>query len=297
MSVQKICDQLGNSRPTLYSYLKHRGVKIGSHQRLASGLQPDPRNSDILGSENMTIENRIAEFEFEICSILARLAYHIHPAIIEHIQARNTAEHEYFRDLFLDRIEASHYLFDGSACVFPGVRRYVAGQGIRHRYNATYKAIIDDNTFPRHIWSFLASGKAYSGPNWRETGLGEFELAHVFTHKGSEIALEQEFFDSLQSDLRPYSDFTCAGNVVLLPKGTVRPTDNSRAIKAAFYMRYIELYGEDSLIGRSGFRSSLVPDWYGGLKWNQPYLPRDWQDNIDRLLSYRTERITHIMSK
>lgn len=245
----------------------------------------------------MAIENRIGEFESEICSILAQLAYHIHPAIIEYIKARNIEEYGYFRNLFLDRIEVSHYLFDGSACVFPGVRRYVAGQGTRHRYNLTYRAIIDDNTFPRHIWSFLANGKAFSGPNWKQTGLGEFELAHVFTHKESEIALEEEFFDSMQPDLYPYSDFTCAGNVVLLPKGTVRPTDNSRAIKAAFYRRYIELYGEDSLMGRSGFRKALVPGWYGELKWNQPYLPPDWQENIDRLLRYRTERITHLMSR
>lgn len=245
----------------------------------------------------MTIVNRIGEFESDICSILAQLSYHVHPAVVERIKAKNVEEHEYFSNLFLDKIEVSYYLFDGSACVFPGVRRYVAGQGSRRSYNPSYQAIIDDNVFPRYIWSFLLNGKAYSGPTWRDTGLGEFELAHVFTHKESEIALEREFFDSMQSDVYPYSDFTCACNVVLLPKGTVRPTDNSRAIKAAFYMRYIELYGEDTLIGRSGFKKSLVPDWYGELKWNQPYLPPDWQENIDRLLKYRTKRITHIMGR
>ena len=188
-------------------------------------------------------------------------------------------------------------MFDGSACVFPGVRRYVSGQGKKQCYNHTYQAIIDDNTFPRHIWTFLANGKTYNGPNWRKTGLNEFELAHIFTHKESEIESEKEFFGSIQSDLYPYSDFTCACNVVLLPKGTVRPTDNSRAIKAAFYMRYIELYGEEPLIGRSGFRISRVPDWYSQLKWNQPYLPADWRENTERLLTYRTKRITHIINK
>lgn len=77
----------------------------------------------------MTIENRVADFEFEICSILAQLSYHIHPKIVELIKVRNSAEYEYFRKLFLDRIKISNYLFDGSACVFPGVRRYVSGQG------------------------------------------------------------------------------------------------------------------------------------------------------------------------
>ena len=40
----------------------------------------------------MIIENRVEEFEFDICSILAQLAYHIHPTIIEFIKARNSEE-------------------------------------------------------------------------------------------------------------------------------------------------------------------------------------------------------------
>ena len=245
----------------------------------------------------MIIVNRVNEFELEICSILAQLSFHIHPKIIKYIQARNIDEYEYFRSLFLNRINITHYLFKGSACVFPGVRRYVSGQGKKISYNLSYKAIIDDNTFPRHIWCFLSNGKTYNGPNWRETGLSEFELAHIFTHKESEIESEIEFFGSIQPDLYPYSDFTCACNVVLLPKGMVRPTDNSRAIKAAFYMRYIELYNEEPLIGRSGFKKSLVPGWYDELNWNQPVLPSNWRENTDRLLKYRTDRVTHLLNK
>ncbi len=245
----------------------------------------------------MQIENRVGEFKIGICSILAQLTYHIHPTIVAYIKTRNIEEYDYFSDLFIDRVEISNYLFNGSACVFPGVRRYVAGRGKRHSYNPTYQAIIDDNTFPRHIWSYLANGKGYSSPNWRATGLNEFELAHIFTHKESEIEFEKEFFDTVEHGLQPYSDFTCAGNVVLLPKGTVRPTDNSRAIKSAFYLRYIELYGEEPLIGRSGFKESLVPEWARDLKWNPPYLPSGWRENTERLLAYRTQRITHIMNK
>jgi len=245
----------------------------------------------------MIIENRVSEFEFEICAILAQLSYHIHPKIVELIKVRNNDEQEYFRNLFLNRIEISNYLFPGSACVFPGVRRYVSGQGKKRSYNHSYRAIIDDNEFPRHLWTYLANGKGYSGPNWHETRLNEFELAHIFTHKESEIEPEKAFFDVVQPELQPYSDFTCACNVVLLPKGTVRPTDNSRAIKAAFYKRYIDLYGEDPLIGRSGFKQSLVPTWYSKLKWNDPLLPADWRENTDRLLQYRTKRITHILKK
>ena len=85
--------------------------------------------------------------------------------------------------------------------------------------------------------------------------------------------------------------------MALLPKGTVRPTDISKAIKAAFYKRYINLYGESPLNGRNGFNESLVPSWYSELNWNEPSLPKRWESNIEKLLKYRTERITGLLNK
>jgi hypothetical protein len=245
----------------------------------------------------MFIINRIGKFERDICAILSELAYHIHPKIIQRIQEKNRAEYSYFKELFSDKIEVENYLFDGSACMFPGVRRYVSGKGNKKAYNPSYKAIIDDNTFPRHIWCFLKNGKTYNGPNWKDSGLSDFELAHLFTHKESEIKFEKQFFTEVHEELLPYGDFSCACNVVLLPKGTVRPTDNSAAIKASFYKRYIDLYGESPLGGRSGFIEDLVPEWYDKLCWNDPPLPNNWELNIERALKYRTSRITDIMKR
>lgn len=244
----------------------------------------------------MFVTNRISAFEKDICEILAQLAFHIHPRIVERIQERNLLEYNYFEALFSDRIDIENYLFEGSACVFPGVKRYVSGRGKKKAYNPEFGAIIDDNTFPRHIWCFLENGKTYSGPNWRDSGLGQFELAHIFTHKDSELGFERRFFENVRNDLIPHGDFSCACNIALLPKGTVRPTDNSDAIKSVFYKRYIDLYGESPLNGRSGFRSELVPDWYDELDWNVPPLPKDWESNIERLLTYRRQRITGLMS-
>jgi len=245
----------------------------------------------------MFIQNRIEDCEKDICSVLAHLAYHIHPEVVRRIQERNKEEYSYFKKLFAGKIDVNNYLFNGSACVFPGIRRYVSGQGKKKSYNKQYKAIIDDNTFPRHIWCFLENGKTYNGPNWRNSGLGEFELAHVFTHKETEIEFEKQFFRKVQANLIPHGDFTCACNVALLPKGTIRPTDNSKTIKAAFYRRYIDLYGETPLNGRLEFNNALVPNWYKTLIWNEPPLPNNWQTNIDKLLEYRTERITGLLNK
>ena len=242
------------------------------------------------------LKNKISKFEKDLCKILAQLAYHIHPDVVAMIQRRNQSEFKLFENIFGDRINVNNYLFDGSACVFPGVKRYVSGKGKKKSFNTEYGAIIDDNTFPRHIWCFLTNGKTYNGPNWKDSGLGEFELAHVFTHKDSELAFEREFFKENGEGLFPYGDFTCACNTVLLPKGTVRPTDNSKAIKSVFYKRYIDLYGEIPLKGRQGFREDSLPIWYNEVVWNDPYRPSGWASNTEKLLEYRTRRIRQIMN-
>ena len=206
-------------------------------------------------------------------------------------------EQYFFEKLFGHQIEINHYLFDGSACVFPGVRRYVNARGKRQAYNFEEGAILDDNVFPRHIWCFLLKGTAFSGPAWKGTGLGEFELAHIFSHKPSEIGLENQFFHKVDKEVSPFSNFTCGANIVLLPKGTVRPTDNSASIKSIFYKRHIELFGESTLKCQSGFKEDKVPSWYGSLHWNSPILPPGWRENLQKLFGYRKNRLTNIMAK
>lgn len=168
-------------------------------------------------------------------------------------------------------------------------------RGNRGVYNEEYLAIVDANIFPRHLWCFIENGKGYSGRNWRNSGLGELELVHTLAHKESEIGFEKPFFNDVRTDRYPHGNFSCACNVALLPKGMVRPTDNSPTIKAAFYKRYIELYGEAPLNGRGDFNKALVPDWYSELSWNDPKLPRSWESNIDNLLLYRTQTITKLL--
>ncbi|GHV22465.1 hypothetical protein AGMMS49959_13330 [Planctomycetales bacterium] len=230
------------------------------------------------------LENKIHLFNKDLAIILASLAYHISPEIVRYIVEANKKDIIFFEKLFGDKIDTKNYLFNGSDCVFPGIRRYVSGEGKKQKYNTKYCAIIDDNTFPRHIWCFLINGKCYTGPNWKETNLEEFELAHIFTHKESEIIMEKNYFKEIDNNISPHGEFTSAANVVLLPKGTVRPTDNSTI-------------GEDSLNGRKGFIENKVPEWYSEIKWNEPFLPEKWRKNINSLLDYRKERITTIIGK
>ena len=264
--------------------------------RRSKAKQTRIRSSSLNNSKKTdTPPNKISEFEYDISKILAQLCYHIHPKIIQRVQEENEREYEFFKNLFSGLIDIENYLFTGSACVFPGIRRFVSGQGKKKQYNKEYKAIIDDNTFPRHLWCFLVNNKTYNGPNWKESGLNQYELAHIFTHKQTELEFETIFFKRFDHQIQPHGDFTCACNIIILPKGTVRPTDNSKVIKSIFYKRYIDLYGELPLQGRNEFISSKVPDWYNNLEWNEPFCPVNWEERVKNLLKYRTKRLAQLI--
>ena len=114
--------------------------------------------------------NNLVDLEKEVCMILAQLVCHVHPDIVERIQQRNHEEAVYFRHLFMGKVAVENYLFDGSACVFPGVRRYVgrSEHDKRRSFDRSASAIIDTNEFPRHLWCYLENGKGYSGPNYKQ---------------------------------------------------------------------------------------------------------------------------------
>jgi len=237
-------------------------------------------------------ESKIDVFNKDLAIILAQLAYHISPEISKYIAERNKDEQPFFENLFGDNINIGKYLFDGSDCVFPGCRRWDTQKGDKRKYNKEYGAIIDDNGFPRHIWCFLYNGKSSGWKNFEE-----FELAHIFAHKETETSSEKSYFKNFDDIKSPFAQFSSAANVVLLPKGTVRPTDNSTIIKQIFYKRHIDLYTDSTLNGRSEFKYESVPDWYSELKWNDPLEPDNWKQNIDDLLEYRTNRIYGILKK
>ncbi len=234
-----------------------------------------------------------------IALTLANVAHHVHPNVVHRIQELNAAEAEEWRSILPSEIDAEEYLYPGSACVFPGVHRAVGTFGKQqkaeiNKYNPRNRAIIDQNRFPRPLWTYLTSGKGFGGPVWKESGLEQFELAHIFGHKPDERSLEAEVFENFESSVRPWGLFTCASNVVLLPKGLAKPTDQLKALRLVFFKRAIELYGEDHLPGASGLRDDAIPSWYSDLEWNEPLLPEDWEVKVDRLNEYRKKRLKKI---
>lgn len=263
----------------------------------ASGSSTRRRNERIAP---MVFESRLTSaIQQRIAEALAKTAVHVSPAIVKAIAKANRDYRSEFKDVCPKEIDTSDYLFDGSACVFPGVRRFVgpANKGQRQKYIPSEKAVMDTNIFPRHIWTFLAAGKSYSGPMAKQVGLDRLELAHIFSHKVGERKLERRCFRRCSSRPRPFALFTCAANVVLLPQGLAKPTDQLEEVRIAFFKRHVDLYGEACLPGLGELKSEAIPDWYGKLKWQEPSEPPRWEEKVKDLLAYRHKRLTQIFKK
>lgn len=244
--------------------------------------------------------NLIEQEQFNIASALARVTHHMHPKVVARIRDINAeeAERERLEDILPACVERDAWLYHGSACVFPGVRRFVGRVKKKQllRYVPKEGCIIDDNRFPRNLWTFLSAGEHYTGSNWKSAGLAAFELAHIFAHKHKQQELEWEVFKEHDKTKKPYGLFTCASNVVLIPKGFAKPTDGLPAVRVAFFKRHVELYGEACLPGLKGLDPEAVPGWYGELAWNEPILPPGWEGNVKKLMAYRYARLKRLFS-
>lgn len=236
--------------------------------------------------------------EFGIALTLAKVCHFVHPQIVQAIQYANESDADRLAEIIPEEVDQTAWLYPGSACVFPGVRRFVGRMNPKEKrkYVLSQKAIIDDNEFPRHLWAFLAGGTAYSGPSWITTSLNGFELAHVYAHKTNERRVEQDAFANVDATVSPDGLFTCASNVVLVPKGLAKPTDHLQSVKKAFFKRYVALYSENMLPGLSDLNETAIPSWYGQLEWSEPILPDGWKQNIEKLRDYRFRRLSGLFA-
>ena len=230
--------------------------------------------------------------ERELTIMLGKICHHIHPEIVNYIAEMNLAYQTEFESSCHKSCNINSFFYQNSDCVFPGFRRPINSEKIGKWKNNVFEkdgTILNDNTFPRHIWAHLAENKAYSGGAsgmWSSSGLSNFELAHIFSHKQDERDFEKTIFKQITDNTEPYGLFTSASNIVLIPKGFAKPTDHMKSVKICFYKRHLKLYG-NNIIGLSGFDEALVPSWYSEINWLEPTLPTDWKVRINNLLNYR----------
>ena len=231
------------------------------------------------------------KYQRDLAAILAKITHHIHPTVINFIEEENAKFKVQFDAIKHPECRSEAFFYQRSDCVFPGFRRPINKEKRSGWKNNVHEdgTILNDNTFPRHIWAYLVENRAYAGGSagmWSSSGLDKFELAHIFAHKSDERSFERKVFSSVSDEVEPYGLFTSASNVVLIPKGFAKPTDHMFNIKACFYKRHLDLYG-NNLVGLDDFNDSLLPTWYGDIEWVDPIMPNDWKVKVKNLLKYR----------
>lgn len=153
-------------------------------------------------------------------------------------------------------INPEAYLWDRSACAFPGVRRYAGSREIAlYRGHAKDNDIkfaqalrLDDNDCPKQIWSFIFRRKPFP-----KHGPEGYALAHLADHKshGNRFKIDFDVVDgSSQSEL--FGLYSCPTNTVFIPTSMIKPTDFGMRLRNLLLRRAVHLYGP---------HCSVLPAW------------------------------------
>lgn len=143
-------------------------------------------------------------------------------------------------------IEPGYYLWENCSCVFPAIRRYSGSAEIayfRKQFSKRDLKIedaleIDDNSYPKQIWSFILRGKKF-----QNFGPQSYSLAHLADHKDYKNRKNEEFDLTEEAPGKVYGLYTCASNSVYLPNNLIKPTDFNREIRLLLMHKAQDLYG------------------------------------------------------
>ena len=236
---------------------------------------------------------------YQLAQIITKYVRFLSPAIIGDIVDFNEQIKEKIRDhLEKKGINPDLYLWEKSSCCFPGVRRFAGSSEISaYRKRSEISAIndallLDDNDFPKQVWSFVFRGQQFSkfGPN-------EYSLAHLIDHKKDKNRMEKEFiFPTGYKFEKPfYGLYTCASNSVYIPSNIMKPTDFNGQIRNLLFRKAYELYGDICNI-IPAFIKIPAPDdekWeLNRFKWAEPV---GSVDNVYDFNLFRIEKIAKFL--
>ncbi len=198
-------------------------------------------------------------------------------------------------------IDPAIYLWEGSPCAFPGVRRYAGSMEIAaFRQRATADIIspqclaLDDNDYPKHLWAFVFTGKPF-----RKRGPGGYQLAHLFDHKeyGNRWREELDIPPDAKEPVLPYGFFTSAANSAYVPGAFLRPTDFSLRLRSLIQRRALQLYGDICSIVPPPLAVKPCEDrnWsLDNFRWSRPV---GGMNNVPGFLEFRREHLGKLFDK
>ena len=196
-------------------------------------------------------------------------------------------------------VDPAIYLWDGSPCVFPGVRRHAGSKEIaefrRQSPQATpppHCLALDDNDYPKHLWSFVFTGKPF-----RKKGPDDYQLGHLVNHKehGNRWREELRFMGEEREPPLLFGLFTSAANTAYFPSAFLRPTDFTFHLRSLVQRRAHHLYADacDVLPPSLELKPSIDPSWEPErFHWSPPV---GQTTHVPAFLEYRRGRIDELL--
>ena len=192
-------------------------------------------------------------------------------------------------------INPNLYMWRHSSCCFPGIRRYSGS--LEHAVFKKHSEIekiedalaLDDNDYPKQLWSFVFRGLQFS-----KFGPDGYGLAHLIDHKKDKNRMPEEFvFENNHFFEKPfYGLYTCATNSVFIPNSLMKPTDFNSSIRGLLFRKAESLYGDFC---------NLVPSYVklkenNSDKWNIENFewaePVGTIENIETFLNFRKNKLS-----
>jgi hypothetical protein len=225
----------------------------------------------------------------------------LHPDIVRAVVDDNRYRSDAWSSRLAERgIRSALYLWESSACAFPGVRRYAGSTEIaQHRRRLKVTADpenaleLDDNDYPKAIWSFV-----FRGEGFKNEGPSGYSLAHLADHKKYKNRAKEEFDINEKEISLPtfYGLFTSAANTVYMPTGLVRPTDFSFSLRNLMQRKAAELYGSFCKLLPPGLsiRAGESDAWsLDAFQWREPV---GTLAHVPAFLTYRNDEMEKLLS-
>ena len=131
-------------------------------------------------------------------------------------------------------LKADIYLWQNSPVTFPGIRRHsgtkeVAAFGVNPKTAKGENALaIDDNSFPKELWSFALRNCKYD-----RTNPPNYSLAHILDHKDYKSRNGEELIGFKKSDDKHLFAglYTSCANTIWVPNQLLKPTDHKGKLR------------------------------------------------------------------
>ncbi len=234
-----------------------------------------------------------------LAKVLTPFVRFLSPEIVAAVTSDNHRRSAEWQDRLRELdIDPDIYLWHGSPCAFPGIRRYAGSHEIawyRKRigtdeYTPPDALDLDDNDYPKHLWAFVFTGRPF-----RKQGPQDYRLAHLADHKDHNNRWREQFDVELGATSEPpllYGLYTSPANSVYLPRNFLTPTDFSKSLRQLILHRAYLLYGS---VCRIAPPPLVAKEVQGNSVWNPEMF--EWSEpvgnihNVPRFLEWRNAEI------